>query len=537
MAGEKIAIEIEISGEQKTLSTLKDIKKARKDLTEAALLGDSQAINSLKKLEDKFGDLQDSAKAVRGDGLEPLKNSFDLFKEGISNFDLGKIGTAFKGLGAAMKAVPIFLLVEGITYLITNFKELSEGTGILAKVLQPVGDLISWITDGLYALTDAIGLTNSELDKMSEAATENATKAQEALALQNAEYDRQIAISKSAGKSTVDAEKAKQQAIIETNRQIVEQQIALIRAGAIMDEERKKLITTSLEAIKNAKTQEIVIENTAEQAKIEKAKKTAEEKKKIKDQELDEERKKNDEALATLDAFLTAGFQANVNFAQAKVDYNKEVDRVLDEQAAEKAAEKKRLLEKEDADILASLEKRKQGYKEFEAQKFELTKQSIEAIRAVSDLVFAHQLTQARGNLQKEREIKKKQFNLNKALGIASATIDGVQAVQKALNNPYPLNIVLAVLSGALAAANVVKIATTKFDDGGGAASADTGGLGNIGGAAAPVVQSPNNTVTKIDDNGKIEDAKKQEKVQVVEVGDINEKQKRVKTIEEAATL
>src|SRR5574343_324678 len=255
-----IALKVDIGGSERAINSLKDLKAARKDLQNEMLSGNTAAAKSLAQLEDKFEDLKDSTRAVKGDGIEPLRNSFSLFKDGITNFDMGKIGTAFKGLGAAMKAVPIFLLVEGITYLITNFKELSEGTGILAKVLKPIGEIIGWITDGLYALTDAIGLTNTALDEMGENTVKNAEASKEALSQQNAEYDRQIKVAKAAGESNVELEKAKQQAIIDTNVQIVKQIEAFVRAGGVLDEEKKKLLTASLEAIKNAKVEEQVIE-------------------------------------------------------------------------------------------------------------------------------------------------------------------------------------------------------------------------------------------------------------------------------------
>jgi hypothetical protein len=463
-----------------------------------------------------------------------------MFKDGIMNFDMGKIGTAFKGLGAAMKAVPIFLLVEGITYLITNFKELSEGTGIVATALKPIGTLIGWITDGLYKLTDAIGLTNSALDEMGEDTVKNAEASKEAISQQNAEYDRQIKVAKAAGESTVELEKAKQQAIIDTNIQIVKQIEAFVRAGGVLDDEKKKLLTASLEGIKNAATEQVVIEETVQTELKKKNETAALERKKIADKENEEAAARVQSKLDMLDAFYTAGFQKEVDFAQAKIDYNNEVNAVLDEQSANRAEAERNALAKQDEEILASINKRKEGYKQFEQQKFELTKQSLTAIQGITDLVFAHQLRQAAGNAQKEKEIKKKQFNLNKAFGIAGATIDGIQAVQKALNNPYPLNIVLAVLSGVMAAANVVKIASTKFDDGGSGGGADVGGMsGGISGGSAPAIAQPNNTVTKLDDDGKIEKAKTEQPVvkAVVVETDITDSQKRVNTIKEGATI
>lgn len=543
MATTTEVFKVEIEGQERAIGSMKDLKTAIKDAQNSVIAGTPGANKALASLKDKLEDVKDSATSVKGDGVEPLRNSFALFKDGLSDMDLGKIGTAFKGLGAAMKAVPIFLLVEGITYLITNFKELSEGTGILAEVLKPIGDLIGWIKDGLYALTDAIGLTNTALDEMGESTVKNAEASKEALSQQNAEYDRQIKVAKAAGESTVELEKAKQQAIIDTNVQIVKQIEAFVRAGGVLDDKKKKLLTASLEGIKNANTEQIVIEEQHQQEIKKKDKAAALERKKIADKENKEAAARVQAKLEILDAFYTAGFQKEVAFAQAKLDYQSQVDAVLDEQAAKKAQKSRDLLAQEDAKIIANLEKRKEGYRQFEQSKFELSKQSIQSIQAITDLVFAHQLRQAAGNAAKEREIKKKQFNLNKAFGIAGATIDGVQAVQKALNNPYPLNIVLAILSGAMAVANVVKIASTKFDDGGGSgggggADASVISVGSAASAAPPVpsINTPQNTptTTSFDSNGK--NLNVIPKTQVVET-ELTSTQRDVKRINEQATF
>ena len=150
----KIVISVEIAGVEKQLKSLKDIKQARKELTEAALFGDKAAAKSLADLNDRLEDVGDSVKTLKGSGIEKISGSFGQLGEGFKNLDTEKISTGFKGLGAAMKAVPIFLLVEGITYLITNFKELSEGTDPLAKALQFVGDIIGGLVQGLKYFAD-----------------------------------------------------------------------------------------------------------------------------------------------------------------------------------------------------------------------------------------------------------------------------------------------------------------------------------------------------------------------------------------------
>lgn len=75
----------------------------------------------------------------------------------------------------------------------------------------------------------------------------------------------------------------------------------------------------------------------------------------------------------------------------------------------------------------------------------------------------------------------KKLAAIGKAAAIAQATIDGINAVQKALSAfPPPFNIAAAALVGGLAAANVAKIAGVKgFRDGGWTGS---GGVGQVAG-------------------------------------------------------
>lgn len=585
MAQEEVVISVGVDA-SKGISTLKDLKKELKEAKNAALNGDGEAAKRVAQLEDRLEDLKDTTKAVKGDGLEPLRNSFNLFKDGITNLDFGKIGTAFKGLGAAMKAVPIFLLVEGITYLITNFKELSEGTGILAQVLKPIGDLFTWIIDKVYQFTDAIGLTNSELDKMGEAVKTNADKARESLALQTSEYDRQIAVAKAAGKSTVELEKAKQEAIVETNVQIVKQIEAFVRAGGVLDEEKKKLLTASLETIKNAKVQQRVIDETFEKEQKDKAKKTYEEnQKKLKEEE--EERIKILTQKYQDDADYYANlYKLGVEYAQKRIDYENQLNKTLQEIEAKKAADAKAAKEtelaNENAFIMAELQSRQEmsfsqqiealnAERDLKLQNTKLTEeerlaiiqdydqkegdlkqkrfdnivklaaQATSAAQAISDTYFAQQLKSAKGNAEKEREIKKKQFNVNKAFGITNAVIDGVRGVQAALAQGPPLGYVFAALTAVMAGINVAQIASAKFDDSGASSGGGGGEIGSMGsvGASAPTITQPNNTVTKLDENGEINKAKAEQPVlkAVVVETDVTDSQKRVNSIKESATF
>ena len=166
MATEKIGFDITVNGVERTITSFKDLKKATKDLRDEQLVmsakfGDTsvEATNAAKKiaeLKDKVEDLNDSSKSLKGSGVEKLTSSFRLLGEGIGTFDFDKIKTGFKGIGSAMSAIPIFLIIEGLKLLWDNFdkitamfdtttaaeKALAEATkevsGELAKVLEGV---------------------------------------------------------------------------------------------------------------------------------------------------------------------------------------------------------------------------------------------------------------------------------------------------------------------------------------------------------------------------------------------------------------
>jgi hypothetical protein len=162
------------------------------------------------------------------------------------------------------------------------------------------------------------------------------------------------------------------------------------------------------------------------------------------------------------------------------------------------------------------------------------TRQGLQATQQLTDLYFAHQLKQSKGNAAAELELRKKQFKVNKAFGVVNAVVDGVGAVQKALNNPYPLNIVLAVISGLAAAANIAKIVSTKFEGG---ETSSTPDLAQT--ASAPVIPTPNNTATKISDEGVVTkvDTKPQDQRVYVLQGDIAREDKKVANIEQTAKI
>ena len=156
MATENVGFNVTVEGVEKTISSFKDLKIAIKAAKEEQIVMSEkfgatsvQAINAGKKLaelKDKIGDLNDSTKTFTGSGVERLTSSFRLLSEGIATFDFDKIKTGFKGIGAAMGAIPIFLLIEGIKLLYDNFDKIAamfDKTSLAEKALAEVTKAVS----------------------------------------------------------------------------------------------------------------------------------------------------------------------------------------------------------------------------------------------------------------------------------------------------------------------------------------------------------------------------------------------------------
>lgn len=274
----EVKIDIKSNGDE-IVNTIGNIKKQIKDLRSQALAvgeggaGFKKLTKEANELQDKLDDLKDSSHSLQGSGIEKLKASFGLLTESFKNADFGKAKTAFTGLGSAMKAIPIFLIVEGIMYLVENFDKLSQGSGFLAKALQFVGDIISKVTEGITWLLDKLGLVNAALDKQSEAFTKSGEKIKGTLDKQNTAFDQQIAILKANGKTTVEIEVAKQDAIIATNRMLVKQAIDLINAGGKLTKVQEEVALAAAAAVKQAQVDKEVVISAAETASAEKRKK------------------------------------------------------------------------------------------------------------------------------------------------------------------------------------------------------------------------------------------------------------------------
>jgi hypothetical protein len=181
MATEKIGIEVEVKGAEKSISSFKDLKtaiKAAKD--EQILMSEkfgstskeaTEAAKKVSALKDKVDDLNDSSKTLKGTGFEMLKGGFAQIREGLMNLDFDKVKTGlismtagFQSMGKSalesLKTIRGALIATGIGALV-----------VALGVIYAYWDNIKGVVDGL----------TPELKKQNDLANENLKTQQDKL--------------------------------------------------------------------------------------------------------------------------------------------------------------------------------------------------------------------------------------------------------------------------------------------------------------------------------------------------------------------
>jgi hypothetical protein len=632
MATDKdIGFKLEINGVEKSISSIKDLKGAIKDLQDVAENSDigseqyKQAIEDLEKLNDQLKEVtqtekqaakaaEDLAKAEKeaaketgdlrkqfevledelfmlagqgkenteefrklsieaatlnkridavnqtlgGSSTERAEMGYAKLQESFKKLDFKGISQGFSILKTAIAATGVMLLVQGVTYLYENFDKLSQGSGGLAKALRFVGDIITDILNVgekmLNWITDTIGLTNQlerDMESMSKAAIDGFTKSKEALAEQTAEMDRNIKVAKAMGKNTVEMEIEKQKAIIETNKQYLLQLEQMAKTRAITEEERK-LIKESAKAIKDAKAEIAIIEANDTKDREEKAK-AANEKAKA------ERQKRNDEALKAQQEGADRLWEEWLAEQKREEEYIKQRNERERIELEEADAFQRQVLQEQEDDRFQAWknaeelrEKERAGYAELEKEKYNIALQGLQAGQALSDMYFLFKSKNLKKGSKEEEEMARKAFAVNKALQLSTAVVSGFQAVQGAFATAtaspittvfpaYPF--IQAALAGVTSAANIAKIAASKFSSSGG---------GDMGGGTAPAsqpipapptVSNPNANIegSKFDEQGnKISNGSAMPAIQVnatVGVDEISAKTNRVNVLEKQSTF
>lgn len=534
--------DVEVNMKLNASELKKGIKDAKNEIAKADFgsAAYDKATKSLQKLQEAMGDVTDQAK-IQGSGVERLESSFGLLQEGFLKADPGKIGLAFKGLGQAMEAVPIFLLIEGFKILADNFD----------TVKDIVKEVFGAFSDGELAVR---GLTK-ELEKQKEInktlipAMENEIKILEAqgasnekilakkkeinaIKIRELEIDARLQLSRiqeiKDNDTLVEAYYRKAAAVLTYLGQEQEAE-TILKLVAVQKSERAK------EAIDKFKQDTIAIQDLKTEIIIADIKNDKENEKRYKDNA----KKKSDDEKARLEE--AKKLQAEEADRQnAIIDRDEANAKKLEDGRAKSLEDLKALQLKADQDeVAAFIEKERQmtAAKKAESdERYALEKQNVQTAQIFSDIYFQSQIDAAAGNEAKQLEIKKRAFEVNKAFQASQATIDGVRATLSAYATAPPgFKIAAAVSAGLFAAAQVAKILKAKFNAGG-ATSAPIGNVtsGGGGGEGAPLggqIQqgsTSSQSSTTFDQNGK-------QSGNWISVVEINSTQKRVAKMSEQA--
>jgi len=530
----KISTTIETANSAKSLQDLKKSMKELQNLTQSVGEGTSdfnKLTAAIAKGKDKVDDLNDSVQSLKGSGVEKLTGSINLLKEGFTNADPGKLSVGMKALGTAMLAIPIFLIIEGIKYLIENFDKLKSSSGLIGKAFTAIGDAITWVTDKISAFTDWLGITTVAQNKLTDSIITSNASIKKSV---NDRYDSEISAAKRAGEETELLEIAKQKAYLETNKiAIAAIEARIARSGTASKEDKELLEKLKTE---NVAANQAILDNwdTYQDNKLEKAKKYKEDHDKLLKEEVAKSGKAWMEELAAKkakeDAFealedaknakmLSATEELIKNTAQLKdaeelrlatnaeaklaIKRARDLAEIEDElarsngsvEAYQAAADAKTIIDnnytaavKSNNDEVAAQAKKNADTKT--KNELDAATRATQGLQGLSDLYFAIKSANTKKGSAEDLKNAKQQFKINKALSLATAVISGIQGTIAAFSSGAAVPVAGAVLgplyavaAAAAAAANIAKIAGTQFDGGGSTSSSPT--------SSTPAVNTP----------------------------------------------
>ena len=613
-----------------------------------------QVGNSLGEIGAGLRDL-DFDRVTNGAKLFAQTSKGITFKDAIGS--LKQMGSAFVSIGKTILTNPLFLIVAVVGAIVGAIIALLDELGILKIIFKAVGDAIGWVIQQLKDFLDWIGLT----DYAAEESARKQAEAQEKIAASHEAkrakvtdaYDHEIRLAGIAGENTVELERQKQYAIIETSRAQIDalrlQMESMKAAGDLTKEkadEIRKAITDLKTGIREA-SQEIQVINATEVADNNAAneKKAADNKaaadkraaarkqeaadrlaasRMIQDAELalmkegiEKERKEenikyerliqdtlaNEKLLKSekdklelslkeqqfnalkaidqkyLDETNEALKVANENKATKQKEYDEkekaakvelnaiknatdlkaqlallDAQREKELQNVELTESEKALIEEKYRTLKADKEKElndkeKEAAIALNAQKVEIFEMYAQSVVALSEGIFAVSNSLGKQDEKSKEERAKRQFNIQKAMNLAMAVIDGHKAITASLaaapvailGVPNPVGIASLTFAIATTASNIAKIASARFGGSGGGGgntpppTSPSGAMpsmgGNQQGSQTPQMNLNNSQEQTAQSNSK------RNKVMVVDYHDIQDKGNELQMMNNKVTL
>ena len=312
-----------VKGAIEEANTIKGLRDQIREYSAAVIKGEAGAAQKLAELKDKLDDVKDATNAFKGTGVERLTASMNLLRESVVNVDFDKFKIGLEGLGASMKALPIFLLVDILGRLIEKF-------GI-------IDGIVTLVTDAFFALTDALGLTNKQAEKTSKILIEGLEKQNELI---SERYDAEIKLAAASGKNTDILELNKLKAV-EKN---IKTQVDVLndlknKKGKLNKEEQESWDKLQIELIKSSSdraTKEAEISKKISDSRKDYTKLVQESEDNLKklrqssrQNSIDEINKTKDEQLKALDEQFSAGQLYNGNTKQNIAEFEKAKQNII----------------------------------------------------------------------------------------------------------------------------------------------------------------------------------------------------------------
>lgn len=393
---EEIIIDLKVNGFSKLKADLKAAKGELADF-EFGTKGFTEAQKKIQDLQDKLGELSDATK-IQGNSVERLSSSFGLLKESIATGDVDKAKLAFSGLGKAMDAIPLFLVIEGVKLLWDNLDKVKE---ILIQIFPALDD---------------VSQSTKDLEKAQK-------KLVESNKLLVNELDREIAL--------LEAQGASEDMIFEKKKRKLEIQVAELKSSQVLLRKKVEEILLNDDLLDSATELEIqFLRSIGQKEKAAEIQELLDKDKALRAKEEVDKFKENAETIKDLEnnlailkvehhnADVKEAKDANDELLKLQEQYNESLNEIEKEALAQRIKETEERIKLIDAELAA--------YDLAEKQKVSLRDAANKAISDNYEKSIANL-----GNTQKTQE--QKEFDdLNKKSKERRAAIDAIYLAEVA---------------------------------------------------------------------------------------------------------
>lgn len=441
--------------------------------------------------------LQEVSKVLNKDSA--LAQSLLTTATAAYNFVLGTSTGALKLFKIALIGTGIGIAVVAVGLLVANFDKISEVVTSAVMKFEWLGETLGFIKDKIQDFLASLGLMDSVEEQN---AKESIKRSNDKTQTEIDNLERLIKLKQAKGEESFNEEKALLEKKIQLAEDGSKEELDLLNELEVLkatqkkeaddeadkvQDERDKEKAKKVEEDKKAAVQKAAEDKAAAEQKAAEDKAAAEQKA----QELLDWKKSEQEALDELDILQATSERDKLDekYAQDIRDTQENSNQrlVIEEKYKQDVAD----LDEEEkqnkiriAEELAADEKAKRDEQKAERERAANDAVTIAtgvagALTALNNLITVGESNNRKKSDKEDLEIKKKQFERNKALQIVGAVISTAQAIINGFNAGTQLGPagvvmgpVMAALAGITGALQIAAIASAKFNPGGGGAGA-----------------------------------------------------------------